>query len=253
MSKELYLVFDIETSAVDFDTLSESQQEYILRRSNTEEEKSQKLFEMALSPLTSEVVCIGLQLMSKEIDEENGEIKWEILNKAAFINNKQFNYEDTEFHELPLTNSKGHYFNEKRLLENFWNVLAKYGSSILVSFNGRNFDAPFLMLRSALLRVKPSRNLMKGSKFNYPQHIDLIDELTFYMGSSAGATKRYNFDFYAQAFGIKSPKSEGVDGSMVTTLFKEGKTEEIAEYCLRDVNATWELFLIWYNYLKFNS
>lgn len=251
MYRELYLVFDIETSAINFDNFSESQQEYLLRRANTEEEIQQKKYEMALSPLTSEIVCIGLQLMAKVEKTEENQNEWEQFNKAAFINDKSFSNEDSLLKELPLTNSKGHYFSEKKLLENFWNVIKKYDSCILVSFNGRNFDAPFLMLRSALLGVKPSRNLMKGTKFNYPQHIDLIDELTFYSGSSVGATKRYNFDFYAQAFGIKSPKSEGVDGSMVTTLFNEGKTDEIAEYCLRDVNATWELFLIWNKFLRY--
>lgn len=248
--KETYLVFDIETSAIDFQEFSTSQQEYILRRANTEEEKQQKLFEMALSPLTSEVVCIGLKLITKMV-EENGDSSWKELNSAAFINDKSFEDGKFEIVKLPLTQSNGYYYNEKNLLESFWKILAKYNDTILVSFNGRNFDAPFLMLRSALLGIRPSRNLMKGTKFNYPQHIDLIDELTFYNGTAQGATKRYNFDFYAQAFGIKSPKSEGVDGSMVTTMFKEGKADEIAEYCLRDVKATWELFLKWYEYLKF--
>lgn len=252
MVKEFYLVFDIETSKYNFDLLSKSQQEYILRRTETEEEKNQKINEMALTPLTSEIVCIGLKLMSRvQPNEENEHREWEEINKAAFINNKSFEYEETLLKELPLTQSKGHYFNEKRLLENFWNVLNKYNSSILVSFNGRNFDAPYLMLRSALLGIRPSRNLMKGTKFNYPFHIDLIDELTFYSGSSVGATKRFNFDFYAQSFGIKSPKSEGVDGSMVSELFQKGETDTIAEYCLRDVDATWELFLMWDKFLRY--
>jgi hypothetical protein len=92
---------------------------------------------------------------------------------------------------------------------------------------------------------------MSGTKFNYGYHTDLIDELTFYTPSSYGATKRFNFDFYTRAFGLVSPKSDGIDGSKVKDYFIEGKKNEIAEYCLRDVVATWELFLIWKERLKF--
>ena len=93
---------------------------------------------------------------------------------------------------------------------------------------------------------------MSGTKFTYPLHTDLIDELTFYNPGAYGATRRFNFDFYTRAFGIKSPKSEGVDGSKVAEYFKAGRIEEIAEYCLRDVKATWELYEIWTKYLNFN-
>jgi len=108
----------------------------------------------------------------------------------------------------------------------------------MITFNGRNFDAPFVMLRSAIHKIKPPLNLMSGTKFNYFGHIDLIDELSFYSTGSMGATKKFNFDFYTQAFGITSPKEQGVDGSLVPEFFKKGQIKEIAEYCMRDVNAT---------------
>jgi len=92
---------------------------------------------------------------------------------------------------------------------------------------------------------------MNGTKWNYPGHTDLIDELSFYNPSPYSASKRFNFDFYTRAFGITSPKSEGVDGSMVSELYKKGDIATISDYCLRDINATWELFLVWQKYLKF--
>ena len=131
--------------------------------------------------------------------------------------------------------------------------MTKYRDSTLISFNGRGFDAPFLMHRSAIHKIRPSRNLMDGTKFNYSRHIDLLDELTFFSPSSSGPTRRFNFDFYARAFGIHSPKSDGVDGSKVSDLFAEGKIVDISEYCLRDVVATWELFVFWNQYLNFKK
>jgi hypothetical protein len=130
-------------------------------------------------------------------------------------------------------------------------ILVKYKNVHLISFNGRSFDAPFMMLRSAVHHLRPSRNIMSGTKFNYTLHTDLIDELTFYMPSPYAATRRFNFDYYARVFGIHSPKSEGVDGSMVGEMYHNGQIKEIAEYCMRDINATWELFLHWHKYLKF--
>jgi hypothetical protein len=97
----------------------------------------------------------------------------------------------------------------------------------------------------------PHGNLMEGTRYRYGGHTDLLDELCFYNPQPVGATKRYNFDFYARAFGIDSPKAHGVDGTQVAELYHSGRYHEIAEYCLRDVAATWELFTLWYRYLRF--
>ncbi|GAB5466485.1 MAG: hypothetical protein Kapaf2KO_19210 [Candidatus Kapaibacteriales bacterium] len=180
------------------------------------------------------------------------EKNWKAVNKAAFITDSSLPEGEQKNSQLS-DGSACVAMTEKTMLEMFWAALRKYDDCVLVSFNGRSFDAPFLMLRSALLKVKPTRNLMAGTKFNYPGHTDLIDELTFFSGSFYGATRRYNFDFFARAFGIVSPKSEGVDGSMVTELYENGEIETIAEYCLRDVTATWQMLLIWDKYLNFKK
>ncbi|MGA2298138.1 MAG: 3'-5' exonuclease, partial [FCB group bacterium] len=217
MANEFYLAFDIETVPLDWGTFSESQQEYILRYSQNEEEQLRKKNELALTPLTAQCVCIGMQLMQIT---ENGES--ELVNRAAFAVDNKLQDELPKSFELT-TGDKCLLYSEKKMLEDFWKVIKKYSGVHLISFNGRNFDAPFLMLRSAILGVKPTRNLMSGTKFNYPLHTDLIDELTFYNPSTYGATKRFNFDFYTRAFGIKSPKSEGLDGSKVAEYFANGK------------------------------
>jgi len=261
MAKEQYLVFDIETASLPFDDFSESQQEYLIRGAKTEEEREDKIFKMGLSPLTAKVVCIGLQLMERDFENFPDTDKitdedllknegWEVVNKAAFVTDDQLLDGEKHTSEL-IDGSTCVAMNEKTLIATFWDVFRKYNTCCLISFNGRNFDAPFLMMRSALFRIRPSRNLMQGTKFNYSQHIDLIDELTFFSGSFYGATRRYNFDFFARAFGIVSPKSEGVDGSMVTELYQQGKVDVIAEYCLRDVTATWQLYLLWDRYLRY--
>ncbi len=240
-----FLTFDIETVPLPWESFSESQQEYLIRGAKTEEEIQKKKDEMGLSPMTAQVVCIGLMLCKKNEDGSFNEEKIESFAVDNSITEKTIN-------EVVLsTQEKCYLCSEAHLLEIFWKILKKYDPIHLISFNGRNFDAPFLMLRSSLLRIKPSKNLMAGTKFSYAQHTDLIDELTFYSGSAYGATRRFNFDFFARAYGIHSPKSEGIDGSKVPEFFHNGKILEIAEYCLRDVKATWELFKVWNEYLRF--
>ncbi len=245
MQPEEYLVFDIETVPMPWDDFSESQQEFILRRAGTDEEKEQKLREMALSPMTAKVICIGLQHIL-QIDED----EWDTKNCKAFSVDESLGGDEVKNITLE-SGSECQLSSEKRLLEDFWKILNKYANASLVSFNGRNFDNPFLMLRSALLKIRPSRNIMSGTKFNYNKHIDLIDELSFFNTSQYSAARRFNFDFYTRAFGITSPKSEGIDGSKVAEFFEAGKIADISEYCLRDVRATWDLFLIWRKYLRF--
>ena len=127
--------------------------------------------------------------------------------------------------------------DEKQLLRWFWGTISRYEQ--FITFNGRGFDCPFLMLRSAILGIRPSRNLMPY-RYNAALHCDLLEQLTFY-----GAIRKFNLDFYCKTFGIKSPKSEGITGLNLGSFFSEGKYREIAQYCLGDVIATTELFQRW--------
>jgi len=243
-----FLAFDIETIPMQWDEFSESQQEYILRRQETDEEKEKRKSEMALTPMTAQCVCIGLQLMAPDPDSEGG---YKMIKRAALSVDNSFSDDDQETVILP-TGDECFLYNEKKMFEAFWKILAKYDPCHLISFNGRNFDVPFVMLRSALLGMRPGKNLMQGTKFNYMLHTDLIDELSFFSPSyTYGATKKFNFDFYTRAFGIPSPKGGGIDGSKVAEFFAAGKINDISEYCLRDVKATWELFCKWRDLLKF--
>ena len=240
-----YLAYDIETIPQAWENFSESQQEYILRRAEDEEAEKKLKGEMALTPLTAQAVCIGMQMIE---EDDNG--NYNILKKVALSVDNTFDNDQKKTEKLALGDDCI-ITNEKRMLQDFWKILKKYPKIHLISFNGRNFDAPFLMLRSALLEVRPSRNLMSGTKFNYSNHTDLIDELSVFSSSYYGATKRFNFDFYTRAFGITSPKADGIDGSKVDEFFQNGKILEISDYCLRDVTATWELFVHWKKYLAF--
>lgn len=228
------LVFDIETSALPLEHFDETQQEYLFRDAEKLADETARgirraelLQQFNLWPFTAQVVCLAML----NADTQRGQVL--------------FTAED--FEEEPVEGGPVEFVpcvDEVELLTAFWDVARHYDT--IVTFNGRGFDVPFIYLRSALLNVPISRKDWLGYRYQTEPHCDLAEQLTFYNVSGRdGAARRFNLDFYCKAFGIESPKSHGVTGMDVNTLLAEGRYRDIAEYCLRDVKATVELFRIW--------
>ena len=228
------LVFDIETSAVPLDSFDESSQEYLMRPANnlpTSEEQEAKREEltrmMNLWPFTAQVVCIAM------INAET--LRGQVIFIADDFESNTRDVTGVDF--MPV-------MDEVELLTQFWAVARHYDK--VVTFNGRQFDVPFLYLRSAQLDVPITRKNWLGYRFATEPHCDLAEQLTFYnVSGRSGAARRFNLDFYCRIFGVDSPKSHGVTGMDVNQLMEEERYGEIAEYCLRDVFATVKLFDIW--------
>jgi DNA polymerase elongation subunit (family B) len=228
------LVFDIETSAVPLDSFDESSQEYLMRPANnlpTSEEQEAKREEltrmMNLWPFTAQVVCIAM------INAET--LRGQVIFIADDFESNTRDVTGVDFTPV---------MDEVELLNQFWAVARHYDK--VVTFNGRQFDVPFLYLRSAQLDVPITRKNWLGYRFATEPHCDLAEQLTFYnVSGRSGAARRFNLDFYCRIFGVDSPKSHGVTGMDVNQLMEEERYGEIAEYCLRDVFATVKLFDIW--------
>ena len=232
------LIFDIETIGENFDELDHATQEvltkWIKKDSESEEEYAQALEELksglGFSPLTGQIVAIGVL----DYDKNQGVVYFQ----APGENLKEFQEDNITFKPSA----------EKEMLENFWKGAEKYNE--FITFNGRGFDAPFLAVRSAVHKIKATKDLMSNRYLNSQKfgatHIDLFDQLTFY-----GATRRKGgLHLWCRAFGITSPKAQGVTGDDVAQLFKEKKYKEIARYNVGDLTATKELYDYWKNYIK---
>jgi DNA polymerase elongation subunit (family B) len=227
------LVFDIETSALPIENFDDAQQEYLFRESEKIQDEAARLQRrseilrfLSLWPLTSRVVCIAML----NADTSRGQV----LFTAEDYDDSPGEAGPVEF--VPC-------MDETELLTAFWDVARHYES--IITFNGRGFDVPFIYLRSAVLNVPITRKDWLGYRFQCDPHCDLADQLTFYGGSREGAGKRFNLDFYCKAFGIESPKSQGVSGMDIGKLLEERRYRDIAEYCLRDVQATLLLYHVW--------
>lgn len=219
------IIFDIETAGMDFDSLEASTQDYLLKWAGTSEEEEKVRESLSFYPLTGEIVAIGML----NPDSNKGAVYFQSCGDGP-----------QTFEEDSIKFECG---TEKEVLEKFWTTIKAYNQ--FVTFNGRAFDCPFIMIRSAVNRVRPTKDLMPN-RYNGP-HIDLLDQLTFY-----GASKRrFSLDMWCKTFDIKSPKSDGITGYDVKDYFRAGRHLEIARYCAGDLRATKELLHVWENYIKF--
>jgi DNA polymerase elongation subunit (family B) len=232
------LVFDIETVGEDWEKIDETSKHMLTRwieKEHGEGEEYEAALEeirggLGLSPLTGEIVAIGVL----DVDKNQGAVYYQAPGETPS--------------EVKEGNVVLKSMSEKEMLEAFWKGAEKYLE--FISYNGRCFDVPYLMIRSAIHGIRPTRNLMEG-RYAYQQrscrHVDLQDELTFY-----GATqKKGGLHMYSRAFGITSPKAGGTSGDDVGRLFKEKKFIDIAKYNIGDLVATKELYEKWEKYVKF--
>lgn len=233
------LVFDIETVGEAWDDLDVTTQATLTRwidRTATSEAERLSQYEdlkaeLGFSPLTGFVVAIALF----DVERQQGAVYYTGAGNEV----------DERVDDYVLKQR-----SETEMLEDFWEGARSYDT--FVTFNGRAFDVPFLLHRSVANGVKPTQDLMRG-RYLYQQrnvrHIDLQDQLTFY----GAMRRRPNLHLFCRAFGIESPKAEGVTGDDVAELFRQEQFRDIARYSIRDVIATTELYIKWRDYLSFQA
>jgi len=231
------LIIDIETIGEDFDKMDEVTQKNLLKsveRSAKSKEEGEMLSKemkdgLGLSPLTGEIVALGVL----DSNTEQGAVYYQAPDE---------DHEDTESDGCKLKA-----MSEKEMLEKFWELAQKYDT--FVTYNGRGFDIPYILIRSAVHNIRPTKDLMSNrytSMQRGAKHVDLMDQLSFY----GAVWKRPSLHLYCRAFGIESPK-DGMCGSEVGQYFKDKKYLEIAKYNIGDIIATDKLYKHWVKYLRF--
>ena len=215
------LVIDIETVGTPWEDHDPYVREYLIKGMNEAEAEEEKR-RGALSPFTGRIVAIGV------VNAETGRscAMYEVPGQTEVITRK----------DGPRTLISG---SEKQILEKFWDYLDK--DDRFISFNGRQFDGPFLMVRSAINGIPPKRDLV-GNRYRFHPNCDLREVLNF-NGTLNPRQMRFNLDLACKSFGIVSSKTEGMDGRSVETMYRAGRHEDIAVYCLEDVRATCELYM----------
>ena len=220
------IIFDIETLGFPLESFDCETQTYLLRFADSDEKIEDVKKNLNLHPLTAQILCLALY----NPDTQKGKVFFQSDT------NEEYFSEDKRCQFISAT--------EEQILHNFWAIIPKYDQ--FITFNGRGFDCPFLMLRSAKLGVPTTRNLMPY-RYDSEIHCDLLEQLTFYQ-----VTRRFSLDFYCKSFGIGSPKANGITGLDMRKLFEEKRFHDIAEYCFGDVLATTELHKRWKDFIDFH-
>jgi predicted PolB exonuclease-like 3'-5' exonuclease len=134
------------------------------------------------------------------------------------------------------------HYRPRKIVEAFWAGLAGYRGRYkerikLVTFNGRCFDLPLLELAAFRYGCggrdyfHSSRNRLGGG------HLDLLDWLTNY-----GAVRMSGgLDLLSKMLG--KPGKMEVSGEHVARLHREGKVQQINDYCMFDTLDTYFVFL----------
>jgi 3'-5' exonuclease len=118
--------------------------------------------------------------------------------------------------------------DEAGILRKFWDIARNV--DLFIGHNIIDFDMRFIYQRSIINKVIPSKDLGFARYRNFPM-FDTMKEWSKWSMTNIG------LEHIALALGIPSPK-DGIDGSQVYDFYKAGKTDEIAEYCKRDVETT---------------
>ena len=125
-------------------------------------------------------------------------------------------------------------WSEERLIRSFWRMF-KEGHFRLVTWNGRSFDVPTLLLRSMRHGIAVPTWFRRGSKFasyghrySVDWHADLMEAMCDF-----GATARLTLDEAAALVG--APGKLGESGAMVADLISAGQIDRVRDYCETDV------------------
>jgi len=127
--------------------------------------------------------------------------------------------------------------SEEEIIKNFWEIARDV--NMFIGHNIFDFDLKFILQRSVVLGIKPSKDSRDLSFARYRSY-PIYD--TMYEWSKWSMQNKIGLDTLAKALEVKSSKEGGIDGSKIHQYFKDGKLQEIYDYCNADVETTRAIF-----------
>lgn len=111
-------------------------------------------------------------------------------------------------------------------------------STCVIGHNVAAFDLRFLAQRHIINGIRPPVVIAKASQAK-PWEVEKVFDT---MVQWSGVGNRISLDKLCKALGIPSPKG-ATDGSKVWDAVREGRLQEVADYCARDVEAVRQVHL----------
>lgn len=120
---------------------------------------------------------------------------------------------------------------EVDILKKFWDVARDV--DLFIGHNILGFDLKFIVKRSIVHRIKPTLPI-SFARFRSEPIYDTMCEWEKWSGF-------ISLDKLAKALGFESSKGT-LDGSKVYDYHQEGRTDEIYDYCMADVELTRKIY-----------
>ena len=130
-------------------------------------------------------------------------------------------------------------FRPREIVKKFWAGINAYPApkTKLVTFNGRCFDMPLMELAAFRYGCSAHEYFYNSRNRFHAKHIDLCDWL-----SNFGAARMTGgLDLLSKILG--KPGKMEVAGDQVYQMHREGKLQEINDYCMCDTLDTYFVFL----------
>ncbi|HVG33122.1 MAG TPA: ribonuclease H-like domain-containing protein [Pyrinomonadaceae bacterium] len=129
------------------------------------------------------------------------------------------------------------HLDEARTLSAFWKQFINFDPrrDFVIGHNIYDFDLLFLYKRSIIHQVKPPI-MLSFARYRSQPIFDVMREWERW------AFNRISLHDLAVALSLRSSKQNGLDGSRVYDYFMHNRHVEIADYCLRDVMLTREIY-----------
>jgi hypothetical protein len=200
------------TITIDIETLpafSDKNQDLLKKIGLSETELSKS----ALNGDFGRILCIGFMDEKYDGNINSGVIGWD--EKAGEFNK-----------------------TEREILIEFWQMMSDFRPNYdrIVGHNIFDFDLRFILKRSRLHQVKPTVDFSFARYRNQPIYDTMYEWECWNFGT------KISLDRLAQIFSLKSSKSNGINGSLISEYFQNGNHREIRDYCLEDVKLTREIF-----------
>jgi predicted PolB exonuclease-like 3'-5' exonuclease len=126
---------------------------------------------------------------------------------------------------------------EKEILEAFWRIMEQRALyPRFITFNGKNFDFPFIIKRSAINGIMPTVRIVTR-KYDTQFHFDCMEVLADF---SSSFDKMVSLRNACKIYGI--PNDDNSSGGDIYGLFMKGQIKEIEKHCAADVKATMQLY-----------
>ncbi len=128
--------------------------------------------------------------------------------------------------------------DETELLTRFWTMIEKVHPDTIITFNGYNFDIPFIITRSHIKGVRPTMGINQTRwKMDNSNHFDCMQLL------SANQTfLNVALDIACRVFEIPIPDGRFY-GEEVPKLYDSGDLDAIKKHCRQDLELTEQLYL----------